>query len=127
MTPSGTFHWFELVTHDVDAAKSFYQSVLGWQSEKADSGHSPYCLFTKNGVPVAGVTGVETMLDWPKLDTFPRWIGYVSVDDVDSCVSNAVASGGRVLKEPFDVPSIGRIAWIEDPHRGDIGVIKLAA
>ena len=33
MTAHGTFHWNELMTHDVAKAKTFYAQTLGWTFE----------------------------------------------------------------------------------------------
>ena len=34
MADHATFYWNELVTSDVDAAKKFYTTVLGWTTEE---------------------------------------------------------------------------------------------
>ena len=33
----GEFHWNELMTHDVERAKQFYQAAMGWEFEDRKS------------------------------------------------------------------------------------------
>ena len=44
------------------------------------------------------------------------WFSYVAVDDLDKRLAKAKKAGGKVLREPFDVPGIGRIAIVADPN-----------
>jgi predicted enzyme related to lactoylglutathione lyase len=45
----------------------------------------------------------------------PNWLSYVTVDDADAIVTKAKANGGKVMKEPFDVMTFGRMAVLADP------------
>jgi len=62
-----------------------------------------------NGQPVAGL-GPQMNPDAPA-----AWTTYVSVDDADKSAELASDAGGRVLLEPFDVLTVGRMAIILDP------------
>jgi predicted enzyme related to lactoylglutathione lyase len=53
-----------------------------------------------------------------------QWVPYVSVDDVDSRVKQAVTAGARIMREPFDVPEVGRIAILRDSGGALIAWIK---
>jgi predicted enzyme related to lactoylglutathione lyase len=44
-----------------------------------------------------------------------HWLSYVSVTDVDESVAKAKAEGATLLKEPFDVMTVGRMAVVQDP------------
>ena len=46
----------------------------------------------------------------------PNWTGYICVDDCDAAVDKARALGGSVMRPPRDVPGVGRLAIIADPH-----------
>jgi len=39
----------------------------------------------------------------------------VAVDDVDARLKRATAAGAKVIRAPFDVPTIGRIAVLREP------------
>jgi predicted enzyme related to lactoylglutathione lyase len=45
----------------------------------------------------------------------PNWLNYVSVTSVDETAEKATAAGATLLKEPFDVFTVGRMAVVKDP------------
>lgn len=55
----------------------------------------------------------------------PEWFGgnappphlmvYIAVDDVDAAAKKAAEIGGKIHKEPTDIPNVGRMAIIADP------------
>ncbi len=53
----------------------------------------------------------------------PHWMSYIAVDDVDARLAKAVDAGAKVLREPFDVPGVGRIAMLTDGGGAAIGWI----
>jgi uncharacterized protein len=118
----GKFIWCELMTSDTKAAGDFYTSVIGWKINEmtmpgAPDGMPPYYLFEMGeGDNCPGIGG---MMDFPpelegKLP--PNWTGYVAVDDVDQTARDYVSLGGRVQREPDDIPGVGRFAVVADPH-----------
>jgi hypothetical protein len=67
------------------------------------------------------VGGIFTMAG-SEFEGMPEhWFTYVAVDDVDKAVSDAKASGGKVHREPWDVPEVGRIAIVADPNGAVMG------
>src|SRR5258708_37540511 len=44
-----------------------------------------------------------------------HWASYISVTSADEIAAKAKALGGTVVKEPFDVMDVGRMAVIIDP------------
>ena len=54
----------------------------------------------------------------------PHWLGYVTVADVDATVKKADALGGQVCMPPMDVPTVGRIAILQDPPGASIGIFQ---
>jgi uncharacterized protein len=49
------------------------------------------------------------------------------VDDVDARLRRAVAAGATALREPFDIPGVGRIAILRDAAGAVIGFITPAS
>ena len=45
----------------------------------------------------------------------PHWLSYVSVKSADESAAKAKELGAALLKEPFDVATVGRMAVIKDP------------
>lgn len=50
----------------------------------------------------------------------------MTVDDVDARTAKIAGAGGGVIVEPVDIPAVGRMAIIQDPTGGVIGIIKYA-
>lgn len=111
-TPHGLFIWNELNTRDMEAAKAFYAATLGWTFTAMPMPEGPdYALIHSGEAEVGGIF----VLDGPECEGVPEhWFSYIAVDDVDERIKGAVAAGGTVLRAPFDVPEVGRIAIVRD-------------
>lgn len=112
MSLHGIFHWNELMTRDVEKAKDFYGKTLGWTVDEMDMGGGMTYYMWKNGDQmVGGMMGMG-----PEMDGIPEhWFAYIAVDDVDARLKKVKAEGGTVVREPFDVPGVGRIAILQAP------------
>lgn len=121
MWSHGTFYWNELMTRDAEASKRFFADALGWTYDGMPMpGGGTYWLAKAGGGPIAGIFS----LDGPQFAGVPEaWLGYIAVDDVDARVKKATAAGGRVMKEPFDIPDVGRIAVILDSRGAAVGLM----
>jgi predicted enzyme related to lactoylglutathione lyase len=120
----GTFHWNELMARDVTAAKKFYADTIGWTYDGMPTPDGQTYWVAKMGdQPVAGLFDISG----PDYQGMPDgWMPYLAVDDVDARIKKAVAAGARVMKPPFDVPGIGRIAILMEPGGAGIGWITPA-
>ena len=117
----GRFAWNELLTPDVDAARSFYERLLGWSfSSTPMAGGGDYWVASLNGQPVAGLMAVEAAGP----GTPPQWFAYIAVDDIDGRCAAIAASGGAILRPPFPVPDVGRIAVVMDPQKVAFGLLQ---
>jgi predicted enzyme related to lactoylglutathione lyase len=110
----GRFIWYELSTRDVDAAKAFYTSALGWGVRQFE-GAMPYFIWTAGEV---GVGGLMQMDDMP-----PAWLAYVYVDNVDRTLARAQELGGQVLVPGTDIPGVGRFGVLNDPQGACVAVM----
>jgi predicted enzyme related to lactoylglutathione lyase len=54
----------------------------------------------------------------------PAWFPWVTVDNVEATVKQAVQLGGKVLVEPKDIQEVGRFAVIQDPQGAAITIIR---
>lgn len=122
MATNGSFYWNELMTRDAEAAKKFYGATLGWTFEPMEQGEGPpsYWL-AKVGEEV--VAGIYT-IDGNDQDTNEGWFCYVAVDDLAGALARATMEGGEVLREPWDVPGVGRIAIVNDNAGNTLGWMK---
>lgn len=110
----GTFCWAELLTTDGAAAKAFYQTLLGLETNDdpiPDGG-----TYTMMSIAGGHVGGMWEINDEMKQQGVPsHWMSYVSVVDADATAARATELGGAVIREPFDVMEFGRMATIQDP------------
>jgi uncharacterized protein len=115
----GNFYWNELMTHNVEKAKTFYGSVVGWTFEAMPMPEGgTYWLASMNGKPVGGIFPMSG----PDFLGVPdSWMSYLAVDDVDARFKQALAAGAQTCREPFDVPGVGRIAILKEPGGAMVG------
>ncbi|MDO9417227.1 VOC family protein [Pararhizobium sp.] len=119
MSAHGKFIWAELMVKNTDVAGDFYQKVVGWgRREMKMDGMPSYYLFQIGG-DTEDCPGIGGMMTFPKHlegQIPPNWTGYVAVDDVDQSARDYVTHGGSVMRQPEDIPGIGRFAVVADPH-----------
>ena len=121
--PHGNFIWYELMSPDPDASKTFYEAVVGWDIEGAQSGDMDYRMITIPGEENAGgLLGLTAEMQ--ANGARPTWLGYVGVDDVDAMLGSIEHAGGRTLMPARDIPGIGRFAMIADPQGAPLYIMK---
>ncbi len=110
----GAFCWPELYTTDQAGSKIFYVRLFGWEIRDIPMGpHAVYTIFTLGGHDAAACYGA--LPDMAQQGIRPHWIAYVWVASSDETAVKAKAAGGKVVREPFDVPGVGRMAVLQDP------------
>lgn len=113
----GNFVWYELMTSDPAAAKSFYCDVVGWTASDMEYAGMPgftYTVLSADGTQVAGL--MQFPDDAREAGAPPFWIGYIGVDDVDAMADKVAAAGGAIHRAAADIPGVGRFAVCADPH-----------
>lgn len=114
----GEFCWNELLTSDEAAATKFYSTVFGWQTATFPGTDVKYTIWKNQGKGVGG------LMKRPIEDIPPHWLSYVTVSDVDAAAKRTGDAGGKVMMPAFDVPTVGRIAVIQDPQGASLGIIQ---
>jgi predicted enzyme related to lactoylglutathione lyase len=111
MTTYGKPIWYELLTGDVAAAKTFYGDVAGWTVTSFPGvDGAPYEIWNADGAGLGGV------ISPPEGGPGSIWLAYFHVADVDAKHAEVLAAGGKSHMAPFDIPMVGRIAMVEDPQ-----------
>lgn len=115
----GAFSWCELMTDDPKAAVEFYGGLLGWTAQDMDMGTGAYHVIKVGETSVGGIMGKP-----PGGEKMPSmWGCYVTVDDIDATVAKCVQLGGKVIMPPMDVPTVGRMAVLQDPQGATFNAI----
>jgi uncharacterized protein len=115
----GAFSWCEPMTTDVDAAKTFYTKLFGWDSEAMSMPGMTYTVVKAGGKGIGGIMTIPKEAQ----GTPPMWCTYVTVDDVDLTARTAEQLGARILVQPTDIPTVGRFCVIQDPQGAVINAI----
>lgn len=116
---SGKFFWYELVTTDTQAAADFYNDVIGWNTQDSGVPDANYTLFRVKDQGVAGlmtIPGDTNPRDANNQGMTPFWIGYIAVDDVPLVADRIVNAGGKLHREPIEVPGVIHFAMVSDPQ-----------
>jgi predicted enzyme related to lactoylglutathione lyase len=121
-TNHGRFVWYDLLTADTKAAIAFYGEVVGWKAQQYGDSH--YSMWVGNAGPLGGV--MQLPEEAKKMGAPPHWMANVEVANVDQTLARVRELGGKVYKEPEDIPEIGRFAVIADPQGAVISVFTPA-
>ncbi|MDH6676965.1 putative enzyme related to lactoylglutathione lyase [Rhodococcus sp. LBL1] len=116
---TGTLIWNELVTDRPESALAFYRAVVGLGSAAMPiPGVGDYTVLQVDG------DGVGGCVPPPRPDVPNHWHVYFCVEDADATVAQAVEAGGTVLADPFDMPTVGRMAVLSDPQGAVFSVMQ---
>lgn len=107
----GAVGWVDLTCLDLEAAKSFYNSVFRLEFDDLETEGIDYTMFTPAGTEVpAGGMGI--VVDGDLLG--PRWAVTFEVDDVVAARQRVIDAGGSAPDEPFEFDS-GTIVTVQGP------------
>lgn len=107
----GALCWNELYTSDLDAAKSFYNGLFGWEWQEFEQSPDPYFVIMNQGRSNGGIRG----LAGPEMP--PNWLVYFAVEDIDAGAAKVKELGGEVMMGPMDI-QIAKVAVVKDPQGG---------
>ena len=115
--PIGAPCWVDVMSSDIERARSFYEAVFAWEAGEPQEQFGGYFNFTKDGALVAG--GMAAM---PGSPTVSAWTIYLATLDARATTEAAVANGGLALVPAMDVGDLGSMAVISDPGGSVIGM-----
>lgn len=114
-TTHGAPSWIEHSSTDTEAARKFYEDVLGWTiGEMPMKDGATYPMIMVGDKPVGG---------FPPMPGQGGWLLYITVDDVDARVAKAKSAGAQIVREAMTAPGVGRMAAISDPFGAQIAFI----
>ena len=117
MFEPNTLDWPECGTKDIEAARKFYSTLLGWTFEETDMGEGQkYTVFQLGGESMAGMMATEM----PK----SYWSIYFRVEDCKAMTEKARSMGAQVGLEPTTAPGVGTFSMLGDPQGAMFGLIQ---
>ena len=106
----------ELMSTDVDKAKSFYGKLFGWTLEDMPMPDMTYTMIkvgegTGGGLMKNPIPGAPSM-----------WMPYVLVDDLKAATEKAKSLGATLMKDATEVMGAGAFTIVTDPAGAMIGL-----
>lgn len=121
MTAHGHFAWAELNAHDPEGARRFCEILFNWTWEAtAVADDSPYWVARCGGERAAGLFPLTAAQFMQVPD---HWMSYLAVDDVDERAARVTAAGGTLIRAPWTVPGVGRLALLRLPGGAVMGLM----
>ncbi|WP_298914359.1 VOC family protein [uncultured Roseobacter sp.] len=116
MTAVGNSGWIGHSGPNQGEAKTFYKDVLGWTiQEMPMQDGSSYATASVGDTAIGGFS--------PMPEEQGSWTIYFTVADVDASVARAEAKGAKVTAPAMDMPGVGRMATLTDPHGAKFALI----
>jgi uncharacterized protein len=102
------------MTTDVEASRTFYGDLFGWEFELGGEETGYYSTARVDGKRAAGI--FQSQVDHP-----PVWTTYLTTDDADATAAKAAELGGTIAQPTMDVMDLGRMTIIRDPTGSTFG------
>lgn len=118
----GCFMWNELSTSDMKVAETYLTGLLGWKCKEMEGSQGQYKLWEVEGVGIGGMMPLQEGDPGPS-----RWMGYISVKDIEAINKSVPKNNGKVLVPPMDVPGIGKFIVAQDPTGAVVAMMQPAA
>lgn len=122
MTPTPVAH-FAINADDVDRAKAFYSEVFGWEFT---SGGWPEFFHIDTGTeepghPVGSLQRRRAIVEGRPIHGFECTI---AVSDLGAVTDAAEAAGGRIVMDPYSIPGVGTLIFVEDTEGNIVGAMR---
>ncbi|MFI9323897.1 VOC family protein [Kitasatospora aureofaciens] len=125
MPKAGRYHegvpcWTVLTTPDLAGAERFYGALFGWQFVPTGPAEA---VATRHGAQVAAITSApRTATAGPAPPPPAAWTTCLASRDLPRTAAALRAAGGRIAREPYEVPDQGRAALAVDPLGAPFGL-----
>lgn len=117
--------YFEIPADDVDRAKRFYQSLLGWKIEPTRAGLDPEAIAAMQYQDVTTGEAQEGTLNMGgmyKRQMSEMITNHVMVEDIDEVLAKVEKLGGKIIMPKMEMQSVGLDAIIQDTEGNSIGL-----
>lgn len=116
----GKFVWYDLFADKLELAVPFYEELFGWSFANTESNRDRVKTIYRNGVPIGNAVQVDPL---KKGERSSHWLGYISVENVDSSSLAVEKNKGSIHMEAKDLPERGRVAVIKDPQGAHVALV----
>ena len=117
---------FEIPADDMDRAKKFYTENFGWSLTQLGPEMGNYVLVHTGPTDEKGMPQDKAFINGGLMKRDPSAsapVLVIAVGDTDATVDKIRKSGGTLVGEIVDIPTVGRYARVKDTEGNVIGVI----
>ncbi len=122
---------FEMPAENMERVKKFYESAFGWKMNQMGAEMSNYLTASTDETDEKGMLKKTNRINggfFPKMEdpeiNHPSVV--IAVDNLDDAMNKVRASGGDIMGEPMQIPTIGRYVAIRDTEGNRVGVLQPA-
>jgi predicted enzyme related to lactoylglutathione lyase len=112
---------FEIYTENPEAVRPFYEKVFDWKFKKFEGGPMEYWVITTGDEKEPGINGGITR---PREGQSPGTINTIVVSSLDKFIAKIEQSGGRICVPRMAIPTIGWLAYAQDPQDNVFGILE---
>ena len=112
---------FEIYTDKPETVQPFYQDVFGWKFRKFEGGLMEYWLVTTGDDTNPGINGGMTR---PREGQNAGTLNTIAVESLDRTIDKIEQRGGRICVPKMAIPTVGWLAYAEDPAGNIFGIIE---
>jgi len=118
----GEWIWSSLITRDVDAGATFYQTLFDYEvfDLPSDDSKATHVLLATDNYARASANTLPT----DKPNVHPHSVNFVRVEDAAKTAEKVVSLGGTVLVEPHPDRHGGSVAVVADPQGAPFGLLE---
>lgn len=117
--------FFQIPADNVDRAKHFYHSLLGWNIAPTRTPMDPPMMASVQFQDIITGNAKEGTMNmgllYKRQMTEPI-INFVTVDDIDKILAKVEKLGGRIMRNKEEIKTVGQVAIIQDSEGNTIGL-----
>ncbi|HVZ11111.1 MAG TPA: VOC family protein [Candidatus Paceibacterota bacterium] len=120
---------FEIPVDDIERAKKFYAENFGWNLIQSGPEFGNYVVVQTGPTDAKGMPQESAFINGGLFKRSPDAKGpilVIAVDDCDASVKKIEASGGKLVGEILDIPTVGRYARVLDSEGNEVAILKPA-
>lgn len=108
----GEFAWHELTSNNWQESWQFYSRLFNWEkvAEHDMGAAGTYFIFGQRGQALGGMRARSADM------SASAWTSYVEVPNIQKATETVRSLGGKVVREPHEVPGGSWIALCSDPQ-----------
>ena len=117
--------FFQVPADNIDRAKHFYHSLLGWNIAPTRTPMDPAMMATiqfQDIITGDAKEGTMNMGLLYKRQMTEPIINFVTVDDIDKILVNVETLGGKIVRPKEEIKTVGQVAIIKDSEGNAIGL-----